>query len=177
MKNLVKGLILGVMLSCVNAGASRVIVAEEIPFKSVEFDGLQFNYRFNGLLFDIRVRCRTTGWIGVGFDPELSMKGANIIIGYVDKSGLHISDDYGTDLGEHQPDVELGGTDDILNAKGFEKAGYTELQFSIPTDSKDAYDKPLKEGESHLILLACGRNGGDNFTSKHDRVIMTRLDL
>lgn len=140
-------------------------------FEKIAVDGLEFEYRYRGESLDIQVRCRTTGWVGVGFDPIHLMKGANLIIGYVDSEGVHLSDRYGVDQGDHKSDEELGGQNNLQAISGFEKDGWTELHFSISVDSQDPYDVSLYPGQPHTLLLACGGEGRDNFIHKHRRVV------
>lgn len=109
----------------------------------------------------------TTGWVSVGLDPETRMKGANYIIGAVVEGEAKAWDAYGTaPVGaSHPPDEELGGTDDIVAFAGVEEEGSTRLEFQIPLDSGDQYDKPLVPGQTYAIIVAMGNS--DEFNSRH----------
>jgi hypothetical protein len=114
------------------------------------------------------VSAQTTGWVAVGFDPQVAMLGANYVFGYVQDGQLYIDDMYGmlrAGQGSHPPDVDLGGSNDIIESAGREEAGVTVIEFRIPLDSGDEYDKPLSPGSSYTALLAVG--GSDEFQSYH----------
>lgn len=100
----------------------------------------------------------TNGWVSIGFDPDNRMQGANFIIGAVVNGELDIIDAWGvTPTGpNHPPDEQLGGADDIVAAAGVERDGRTIIEFQIPLDSGDPYDKPLSPGGTYPILVAFG---------------------
>ncbi len=95
------------------------------------------------------------------------MRGANFIIGYYDE-GVYISDEYGTSNFVHNTDKNLEGTDDILEYTGSE-IDQTVIEFKIPLDSGDNYDKSLKSGNTYDCIIAYNNNA-DNFTTKHTRI-------
>jgi hypothetical protein len=107
------------------------------------------------------------GWVSIGIDPNSAMRDANFIIGYYDE-GVYISDEYGTSNFVHNPDKNLGGTDDILEYAGSE-TDQTVLEFRLPLDSGDNYDKSLKSGNTYDCIIAYNNNA-DNFTTKHTRI-------
>jgi hypothetical protein len=121
---------------------------------------------------------QTTGWVAVGFDPQEAMLGANYIFGYVQDGTLFLEDMYGTKRAgtdSHPPDEQLGGANDILESAGREEGGVTVIEFKIPLDSGDAYDKPLAPGGSYVALLAIG--GSDDFDSYHTERGGTQIAL
>ena len=73
---------------------------------------------------------KTKGWVAIGFNPSTMMKGADIIIGYVKKGKVKISDEFGTYATKHKSDSKLGGKNNISEAEGFEKNGVTSLYFT-----------------------------------------------
>ncbi len=105
----------------------------------------------------VAVSAETGGWVSVGLDPENRMQGANFILGFVQGNETSIADMYGTEpTAVHPPDEELGGTNDIVAYGGREEGGTTTIEFQIPLDSGDAYDKPLSPGSTYPVLLAWG---------------------
>ena len=95
------------------------------------------------------------------------MQNANFIIGYHQSGSTFIRDDYGTSATTHAADTSLGGTNNIIISSSSEVAGVTQLNFKIPLNSGDAFDKVLVIGNTYNIILARGFNGGDSFTSSH----------
>lgn len=125
----------------------------------------------------VELSAATTGWVSVGFDPVMGMQGANIIIGYYASGSAEIRDDFGVAPTGHDADTNLGGTSDLTVDGGSESSGVTEIQFTIPLDSGDQYDKALVPGNSYLVMLAHGSNGADNFTSPHATRDTTTIEI
>jgi opacity protein-like surface antigen len=119
----------------------------------------------------------TTGWVAVGFDPVAQMSEANLIIGYVESGTAYLRDDYGVAATSHAPDTALGGTDDVTINGGDETGGETTIEFTIPLDSGDSYDKPLSPGNSYPVILARGPDGADDFSTYHEFVTATTIEI
>lgn len=109
-----------------------------------------------------------TGYVSIGLDPDRRMQGANFIIGAVRNGQVEIRDDYGTGLLSHGSDIDNGGTDDILAYAGRELNGQTTLEFVIPLDSGDRFDKPLEPGQTYDILVAF-HDTSDSFFTRHSQ--------
>jgi len=133
-------------------------------------DGVTLEWMVNDTTstLHVRITAPTSGWVAVGFDPESFMLNANLIIGYVTSNGTELRDDWGTGQVTHRADTTLGGTDDATLVEGLETDTHTEIEFSIPLDSGDAYDKVLVEGTTYAVILAYGPDGADDFTIQHE---------
>jgi hypothetical protein len=108
----------------------------------------------------------TLGWVGIGIEPENQMQGADFIFGYVHGGKAYVADMYGDQpSGSHPPDTDLGGTDDIIDYGGRESDGLTVIEFMIPLDSEDEYDRALVSGQRYDVILAWGDQ--DSFDSYH----------
>lgn len=136
-------------------------------FSRGEAAGVDVQWRVEDDVLTVQMAAATTGWVAVGFDPQRRMEGANFIIGYVSDGDVHVSDDYGVGPISHEPDVDIGGTDNILQAEGEERDGVTVIRFSIPLDSGDSTDRPLRAGSTYSVLVAAGPNGADDPAVKH----------
>lgn len=119
----------------------------------------------------------TTGWVAVGFDPDQMMQGANLIIGYVESGTPSLRDDWGVATTSHASDVSLGGSDDVTVDGGSESGGETTIEFTIPLDSGDDYDKPLSPGSTYPVILARGPDGADDFTTYHAFVTSAEIEI
>jgi len=107
-----------------------------------------------------------TGWVAVGFGSQV-MDGANIIIGYVDDTTGEtvLSDQTGEGHG-HEPDTNLGGSDDLVDFAGSQSGGSTTIEFVFPLNSGDSLDPPLEPGTSTYMILAY-HPSADDLTSYH----------
>ncbi|MDP8322166.1 MAG: DOMON domain-containing protein [Candidatus Stygibacter australis] len=114
----------------------------------------------------VLVSAPTTGWVGIGFDQDNVMQGANFIIGYVENDTIgYLRDDWGNTPSVHSSDIVNGGTEDIYHTGGLESGGETFIYFSMPLNSGDPYDKPLAWDESYPVILAYGLD--DDFSAMH----------
>lgn len=109
----------------------------------------------------------TNGWVSIGFEPTQWMKDADIIMGAVDGDTVIVLDKYSTNnYGPHVPDVELGGTDDILDFGGREESGYTVIEFMRKMDTGDQYDKAFTIGQRVSIIWSMA--DADSIEVKHN---------
>jgi len=118
-----------------------------------------------------------TGWVAIGLDPSNRMQGANFIVGAVIDGQTTIWDAFGmAPVGPNHPeDTSLGGTMDVISYAGVEQDGRTLIEFQIPLDSGDKYDKPLLPGQSYPVIVATGST--DEFASMHTYHSKTRIAL
>jgi len=123
----------------------------------------------------VAIRGKTTGWVAVGFDPDKHMKGANFLLAYVQDDSTIFRDDYGSGRFGHQSDTELGGKDHILECRGKEEKGVTTVEFKIPLNSGDQYDKLLKPKKEYTILLGLGKK--DDFHKRHFLKVKAKITL
>lgn len=121
------------------------------------------------------MKAKTGGWIAIGFDPVSLMKNSDIIEGYVSDGKVTVLDMYSTgDFGPHPPDIQLGGTNDIIESGGTEEDGYTVIEFKRKIDTGDKFDKVLGKG-THKIIWAVGPD--DQATIRHSVRGTGEIDL
>ena len=123
----------------------------------------------------LSVSAPTTGWVAIGFEPTRMMADANIMIGYVNGNEVVVEDHFGNGRFTHRPDNRLGGNDDVTVIGGSEDSGSTTIEFSIPLNSGDQYDRVLAAGQTARVILAWGAN--DNTGRKHRRRYSTTIEL
>ena len=117
------------------------------------------------------------GWVGIGIKEASAAVGmvgsdiTNIII------GGEKTDRFSTVNGLPQLDVELGGTDDILNPTERFENGQHGFTWTKKMDTLDRYDTLYVQGRDYNLLWACGdvMNGVQmkHFTVDRDRLIIT----
>lgn len=134
-------------------------------YKSVEKDGVKFQWLIEGNNLRVRLSAPTDGWIAVGFNPEKFMKGADYKLAYVDEKGVTILDHFGTGFFSHNSDKDKGGTDDFTVIGGSDSNGTTVVEFTMPLNSGDPNDTVLTPGEETKVLLAY--SSSDNTRRKH----------
>jgi hypothetical protein len=142
------------------------------PFQTVSAAGITLNYRVTDepQNLECQLIATTTGWVAVGFAPTQQMQNANFIIGYHNAGNTFIRDDFGTSTSTHASDTSLGGQNNIVLSSSTESGGITQLNFKIPLNSGDIFDKVLTVGQTYSIILGRGFNGSDSFTSGHAAV-------
>lgn len=170
--------ILITMLALISGLIALPLMAQS-DWQSVSAANITFEYRVsqNSQELEGKLTGQTTGWVAVGFNPTSVMRNANIIIGYVSGDTPQIRDDWGNSNTSHVSDLSMGGTSNVTLISGTESAGTTVLQFSIPLDSGDQYDRPLSIGQSYPIILARGANSADNYTGMHADAGVAQISL
>ncbi len=123
-------------------------------------------WSIDGDKIHVKLSAETTGWVAIGFDPEIAMQGANIIIGAVKNGKVRIEDHYGDRKRGHKPDEKLGGASHVLNPMGMEENGVTTISFTLALDSGDKWDKPIDPAKMSRIMIAYG-SGKDSFSAGH----------
>ncbi|MDD5225236.1 MAG: DOMON domain-containing protein [bacterium] len=139
-------------------------------YQQVTDQNITLKWKVSGANLDLKVSAPTTGWVAVGFPPSntaLMEQGTNLIIGYVQNGVVAIEDDYVNIPHFHQSDVALGGADNVTNKTGTQSGGSTEIGFTIPLNSGDAYDVPLATGVTTTVLLAHALDGTTDFVTHH----------
>ncbi len=135
---------------------------------TTEAAGVTFHWTNDAEYLYAALSAETIGWVSVGFNPENRMQGANYIYGYVADSTAFVEDMFGVSPagpGSHPADEGLGGGNDVVEYAGSEQGGVTVIEFKIPLDSGDEYDKSLVPGETYRIVLAVG--AADDLDSYH----------
>jgi len=145
--------------------AASVVVME--GYSSENIAGVNVQWMVEGEMLHIQAMTRFTGWVAVGFDPSRMMKGANIIIGYVENGEVFLRDDFGVANIQHDADTNNGGVSNLSDVEGEEVDGVTTIRFTIPLDSGDELDRVLTPGNTHKLLAAHGPDGADNFGTYH----------
>ena len=169
-----KRLLWAVLFLMVMAMASSPVGAE--PSSHTLTDGPM---TFSWVLADGSIECtltgKTKGWVAVGFNPVKMMKGANFIMGYVKGGKVKVTDHIGNSERNHKADTKSGGKNSTVETGGSEKAGITEIHFTIPLDSKDPNDTALDAKGMTTVLLAMGSR--DSFRAVHSFRSVHRVNL
>ena len=137
---------------------------------------ISFSWKIDKDTIHIKLSGKTDGWVGIGFNPEKKMKGANFILGMIKRGKVKITDHFGNGIRSHRSDKKLGGKSHIKNKRGSEVSGVTEVMFSIPLNSGDRYDKLINPSGNTIVFLALGA-GRDSFNSRHKAKYIYKLDL
>ncbi len=143
---------------------------------TLEVRDMQFSWTIEEDQIHVELSAKTTGWVGIGFDPEKAMSGANIIIGAVKNGKFKIEDHYADRKRGHSNDEKLGGKNDVLDPSGTEVDGVTTISFSLPLNTGDTYDKPINPEGTTRIMLAYGA-GKDSFRNRHPYRTVYEINL
>eukprot|EP01104_Vermistella_antarctica_P012056 TRINITY_DN3430_c0_g1_i3.p1 TRINITY_DN3430_c0_g1~~TRINITY_DN3430_c0_g1_i3.p1 ORF type:complete len:734 (-),score=183.04 TRINITY_DN3430_c0_g1_i3:6-2207(-) len=118
------------------------------------------------IYFELKVE--TEGWVGFGLKPkDKGMDNADMMIGAVygdNDNDVDVHDFYSHSYRMPNPDVALGGTEDIRDVTGEQKNGQTTLRFWRLLDTDDKYDASIKPGRTKVIWAY----GDDDDLEQHD---------
>ncbi len=133
---------------------------------TIEVKNMSFSWKIDGENLNVKMAAKSTGWVGVGFNPSKKMKDANFVLGYVKKGEAKITDDFGVGEKKHKTDEKLGGKSDTTLISGVEEGGMTTIEFSMPLSSGDVKDTVIDPMGETIVLLAYGGKR-DSFISAH----------
>lgn len=146
-----------------------VNVAQSTDYQhSISAEKMTIDWSVNGDQLAMKLAAPTTSWVAVGFNPSNQMKDANIIIGYVKKGKVKISDEYGIAATQHKGDKKVGGAENVTVVGGSEENGVTTIEFSIPLNSGDEKDQTIDPNGDTTLIWAYGE-GRDSFRVKHKK--------
>jgi len=148
---------------------------DSLGFQTVTSSGITLEFKLDSDNLHCKLSAATSGWVAVGFNPSQQMKDANFIIGYVEGGNGFIRDDFGVSNTVHESDLSLGGSDDITLLSSSEAGGTTKLEFLMPLNSGDSYDRTMEVGQNYPLILAKGSS--DDFTGYHSAVGMANINL
>lgn len=111
------------------------------------------------------LQAETTGYVAIGFDPEIIMKNADLVYGSVDGDNVSVADMFSSStFGPPETDISLGGTSDVFEYNGTEEGGVTTFEFKRLLSTGDPYDNTISlEGEVNIIWSA---DSSDDFSAK-----------
>lgn len=162
------------LASCASKQAAAVDNSGK--YNEAVVEDMKMEWRTDETNIYIRLTAPDDGWLSVGFEPEAVMKGADIIIAYVEEGKGFIRDDFGSSRFLHKADAEEGGSDDVtLQSFSESEDKGTVVEFTRALDTGDSKDKVLSPGKSYTIMLAY--SGSDSFGWKHKKAYLTELEL
>lgn len=107
------------------------------------------------------------GWVAISLAPSgPQMLGGDVIIAYMKDGQVYVSDDYADTPTSHRPDVELGGSNDILAAAGSESEQGTIIELERKLSTLDRYDRPIVPTDMPVQLAY---SNGKDFSRYHDQ--------
>jgi hypothetical protein len=115
----------------------------------------------------LAAEAQTSGWLGVGLDPQNQMQGADFVIAAAQGNALAVYDAYGqAPVGAtHPQDTDIGGSDDFIASAVLQQDGWVRVEVVKPLDSGDAYDRVLQPGGTYAVIVATGTDM--QFNSRH----------
>jgi hypothetical protein len=109
----------------------------------------------------------TDGWLAIGFEPQVWMKNADIILASVQGGKATVLDEYCTgNYGPHIEDTLLGGTNDIAEFGGSKAVGRTVVELKRKLNTGDKFDKSFSPGQAISIIWALSQNS--DISLKHN---------
>ncbi len=152
----------------------NTLLAESYDHK-VEIGKMEFSWKITGNEMAVKLKAKTKGWVGIGFNPETKMKGADYVVGSVKKGKVTITDEYGTSTRTHSADKKRGGKDNLSAVTGSESGGVTILEFKKVLNTGDKTDVAIDINGKTIVLLAFGPK--DSFRVKHKKFHVLEMNL
>lgn len=152
-------------------------LAQDLTYQhTITVEQMTFQWSLEPELIHIKLAAKTTGWVGVGFNPSQAMKDADFVIGYVKNGQANVKEQIGSGLNSHMEKVKSGGKDNVTNISGKEENGMTEITFTLPLKSGDKFNTMIDPNGETTVLLAYGA-GMKSFLIKHQYRTALKVNL
>lgn len=101
--------------------------------------------------------CSLPGRVEISLEPTgPRMKGGDILVAYVKDGQVYAEDAYADQLTSQRPDLDQGGTNDILAKAGSTGPQGTTVELVRQLVTSDGFDKPIRPGTMPMrVQLAC----------------------
>jgi hypothetical protein len=149
--------------------------AEDYDHK-IKVEKMSVEWKVEGKNLNMRLSAKTTGWVGIGFNPTVVMRDANFILAYVKEGKVKVTDEFGISDNVHSKDSKHGGTKDVTVISGTEEKGLTTISLSMPLESGDEKDRSIKIDGDTTVILAYGASR-DSFKSRHTFKAVLKVNL
>ena len=156
-------------------GSGSCLFAQDYDHEAKVKD-MSFSWKVDGADLKVKLSGKTTGWVGIGFNPSTQMKDASFILGYVKKGKATVTDEFGDSERTHKADDKIGGSSNVTLVGGSEEGGVTTVEFSVPLNSGDKTDTVIDPAGETVVLLAYGGKR-DSFKSKHKYRTSIKVNL
>lgn len=151
--------------------------AQDITYQhKIAVGQMTFEWSLEANLIHVKLSAKTSGWVGIGFNPAHAMKGANFILGYVQDGNVKMKNQFGDTDFHHTDYDKSGGEKDITNVSGKESNGVTEIAFTLPLKSENNPNNVIKPDQETAILLAYGPDM-KSFLIKHKYKTEVKVNL
>ena len=161
-------------LSCL-ALAPLSAFGADAGFKEAKAGTMSFQWKVEGKSLDVKVRAKSDGWVGIGFNASKAMKDATFIIGAEKDGKVKVENHFGTSERAHTAFKDLGCKDIITNTAAKRDGDFTEISFTMPIDANDKCVKPIAIDKDIKVLLAHGSR--KVFTAGHPFVGQLLVNL
>lgn len=121
---------------------------------NVSVPGMTFRWSIDGDRLHGTMNGHTNGWVAVGFNDRDELKGAKLVMGYASGNDLFVEERIAVDPPVHLAKTQLGGRNNARVVGGYERDGWTTIEFSIPLDSGESPDVVLHPGRRYHLILA-----------------------
>lgn len=115
--------------------------------------------------FVLRIVAKTLGSVGIGLGDTADLGTGDIILGYVDSTGVHTLDAYMNTYGYYLEDIGHGGRDDVVEAVGYESFGNTIIEFKRKFKTGDVFRNDSEITADEPLNFIWAISDSDDFTS------------
>jgi len=178
MKRIVACLVLAASTSAYAVAVDGVIGSGEYASTQVLKAGVFTLYwQVQGDVIHIGIEATAAGWVALGFDPGTVMANSDIVMFVVGADGSCVASDQWSSgvMGPHRPDVDLGGTSDVLACAGRRIGDRVVVEFTRRLTTGDRFDKPVSLAAPMKVMWATGSVAAT--TVKHDRAGTARVSF
>ncbi len=141
--------------------------------KTISKNNMNIHWHFENDRVHFKINAPTSGWIAIGFNPNKGIKGSYLLMARVKNGKAEVVEHYTLSPGNYKSLESLGEKDLVENVKGEELKNFSEVEFSLPINSKTKYRYKLNPGMDYNLIMAFSRD--DDF--KHHSMMRTSTQI
>lgn len=151
------------------------LIPHFLPFqeKSIFKNKMDVEWSYAKERVHFKISAPSNGWLAIGFNPKPGLTGSYLIMARIKNGEAEVVEHYTLSPGNYKSLESLGEKNLVKNQKGKESKNFTEIEFSLPENSKTKYRYDLNSGHEYNLIMAFSLE--DDF--KHHSIMRTSAQI
>jgi DOMON domain len=115
----------------------------------------------------------TNGWLAIGFNVSDDIKGTYLLMGNVVDGKANVIEHYTVGVGNYKPLTAFAVPLQVKHVEGVEDKKITVINFSLPANANNKYQKDLSPGLKYILHIAYSQE--DDF--HHHSMMRTSINI
>ncbi|WP_027420442.1 DOMON domain-containing protein [Crocinitomix catalasitica] len=141
-----------------------------LGFGHIEKNKMKVDWSHADKLIHFTISAPADGWVAIGLNNKQGITGTYLLMGRVKNGVAEVVEHSTLSPGNYKSFKKIGVSDNVLNISGTEDAAGTRIQFSLPVEIRNKYQKSLENGKQYYLTIAYSQS--DDF--QHHSIMRTQ---